>query len=432
MHHWNNLLYVGILPKTETETQKWLRDLEASDIDAVLALTTADKAPMEGKERPEWRERIQDNEGSPLLPIGFRQVRLEELAVDPSLQLDRLGTHELWEQAFSLANSIAESAHIGIFSFSTEQRALALAAAILMVLGRGAEDAIRELNAQGMPQFSTETRKFLAKGIPEPIEKHMYPDDDYDTTGKQDEDMSSVLNVTEEQLDAFQEFMEAPDNFNRHEFQELQQLRATHRTLEDFGLRSILDPAAESWHKSASEEKKNAFQMAFRHLKTRWSSTSDRFNGISLAVLLGMIQPVRSYAPLPLSSQILAATMMAQAAIDADYEIPSQKETVTQARERYEKLLDGRKLKSVETRLERAGVARLGREELDSGSAEGEQTALDDKITALQNIVDAGIPLLDAVMLYQHRYRDDNRRYILEQLPADLFALAGVIMTADS
>lgn len=362
---------------------------------------------------------VNDENEATCVKTGDRAIPVVEVANVLDGIPDELGTHYFWESVFKLAISIKEDARVLLLDDDGLPRAAVIHTALKMVLGDTFDEA-RSLLPKGLHLPGTYV-SLLKKGISEPIAEK---DPGIEDTAAS-KSMEDIFNPSQEELDRFQEWLEAPRNRNRDRYHELLALHEADDSLKASGLRSVFDPLSRQWRQT----KPGAKWRAFRALLEK-ESLFEEEDVASMAIVFrdSILDFLFDYTDTSLDGVILGATLFLNGALDSEFELPVSETSVTRAWNRYNELLDGRKVGGVRNRIDKAHVPILGREHFDSMSTEGESMPLEQKLVDIRKVLDGGISLLDAVMVHRNHYKSKNYRHVLQQLPLDLLALTAAAL----
>ena len=405
-------LFQSRIPSAPTEFSRWTKEITDSDIDFVFCIALPEERDTERKNFDTWEKQSKDR-------ITVIRPSLPDQGVPEDID-----AHEFWANAFFAATSVSENANVLICAAGDLSRAGAFAAAILMIQGFTAEQAIAEAEPHAPAKIDAEYRDFLLQGIREPVEE-LSPDPPTSSSEHSDGKIDVFATISEEDQARFDAWMDAPDNREREAYAELIEVRSCHPSLKQHGLRSVVDIDSQGWKNTSRDQKMEAITRLCEIVSPRdfsvdknelpsWSLMSDRM----------ILRPLYRHTPVDLDTSIIGGALILQAVLDTGFALPVSESETAETLQRYRELLDGRKIRKVQSALEKRGVASLGRDEFDSLSTEGESTPLDEKIASIKRVISAGIPLLDAIMVHRYHYRERQRRYVLEQLPRDLYGLA--------
>ncbi|MEX2445194.1 MAG: hypothetical protein WD492_16440 [Alkalispirochaeta sp.] len=412
-------MYASSVELTGREIATWLTEISENDIERVYALVGLDEFI---KKLPQSKRSVV-SVGDDGMVTGIKTKDTEIPVVNRSEILDEipndLAPHLFWETAFKMANTLREDARVLLLDQSDCSRAATLFTGVRMVFGDSYDDVCKKLPEKIVPEDRYAT--FLKEGITEPIaEKDPGIDDDAEATN-----MNDILNPSSEELDRFDEWVGAPDNWNREQYYELNLVRNYDPILREFGLRSLFDPLSRQWPKTSAEEKYRALRAV---LSKKGILEGKEFHDVVTILDVDVVKPIYEYTKTDLDRMTLGSTLLLQDLLAPKYALPVVSSEVAEVWNRYQELRDGRKVSAVRTRLEKSDAPVLGREQFDSLSHEGSTYPVERKIEDVRKVVTSGIPLLDAVMLHQYHYRAENRRYVLEQLPLDMLALTAVVV----
>lgn len=414
----NRLYALGLAPKGWA-VQEWLSDLEEAGVELIYVLGDFEQAISRMTSGDAAGVKKSQHGGLATLRFGQRDLPvLDRSGVMEAID-EELGPHNFWETVFRITCSMEEDATILLVDGENLAQATAVAVAVHMIRGSSYETALEQLGDEHQPDEPF--RELLSRGITEPVPERE-PDDD---SGTGSEGWDDVLNPPQEKLDQFQTWWDAPDNRNREEYYELQKLRQAHPSLKQHGLRSIIDPLSRQWNQTSRDAKYEAFSALIDKTNFR---EEDHISSIALGFKLELVDGILRYTGTNLDRLILGGSLLLHGALDKGFIFPVSPEEVQTHWNRYHELLDGRKVSSVANRFHKLRLPTLGRDHFDSLSHEGETTPVESKIADVRSVLEGGVPLLDAVMVHRYRYREKNRRYVIEQLPLDLFALTAVVL----
>ncbi len=406
-----SLIQSGI-PKTKSGLDRWTSEVDQNDIDFVFCVLLSKDDDERARYFDRWQKNVVDR-------LTVHILDQPESGVPTGIS-----KHEFWESAFAAATSLSEGARILICGNDDISMVGAFTAAVLMIQGSSVNDAISEAESHAPGPIDESYRDFLSKGIPEPIEE-VELDISGDDDEKENRSLTDALSsISDEDQEQFDEWLSAPDNHKRSAYTELIETRSCDVTLVEYGLRSVVDPSSKGWQMTSRAQKITAIRHLSDLIKPEQGrNETSRLASWATMVEFTILQTMYRYTPVTLDTSIVGAALLLQAVLDEDFALPISEPETKWAFERYRNLLDGRKIRSIEKKFDDSKTTRLGREQFDSLSAEGEQTPIDEKLNAIKSVIDAGIPLLDAIMVYRYRYRDRNRHYVLERLPMDLYGL---------
>jgi hypothetical protein len=390
---WNDLLYLGTVPGTTDSVDQWLKASKDAGIEYVVCLASPEELSAVSPEYASW---VQQTDS--LLPV-------QQLALDPSGPPKGETAHNFWDLAHLAAGTIAEHAPVFVHDESGLLRTTSFATAVLIVRGYSYEDARKALAALGTKEPTSEWADFLKEG----------PTD----TGWEDQTDADGIDET----DPGPNLERRPWSLQRDAYRDLTIAQSAHSSLRSFGLQTLLDPFSPSWTYTSHETKTAAFQALHETISGPDSDFERAYTTHGMMVL----EASRLFIGTRMkASHIVAGALFLHAALDAEFRFPTDSSGIEDLKNRVTELSDGRTVKKVATALDHAGVPPLGRSDLDYLSHEGGSTSVEDKLDHMSRIIRAGIPLVDALMLYWYRYDDGNHDYVIRELPANLFALAGV------
>jgi hypothetical protein len=326
---------------------------------------------------------------TPARPIGesrrtdestFRYVRCTDQMWDVQIPHD-IDTHAFWETAFGVAITISEHISITLQGDGDDTIINRLAAAILMILGSEEDPPL---------PLRSEDHKFLSQGIPESITNS---DDPYET---------------------LQEYS------HRKSFNELMELRGCHSSLQVYGLRSITDPLSEQWCATSREDKLTAIRNI--------AETIDPDCSLLLSWALALMH-LYLYTPINVNRAIICETLLLHAALDPGFTLPIKRSEITELTKRFYRLQNPTRIGEITRQFSKAGIEPLQRSQIDRPVGPEDPLSAETTISTLSAVIQAGIPLLDAITQYCYDYGSNSSRWRLEQLPRDLFILTAHVVT---
>ena len=409
MRNWNATLYFGDMPGRSKPLDSWTTDLGEHGIDQIVCLIPEDEVAQESPEYADWIDRLESDRSGRYLWLGAKRVSFTQVAVHDYRVPEDADAHEFWEAAFSVALAASEGDRVFIHCGAGVGRTGMFAVAVLRILGYSPESALDEIADVGSRPETNEQLQFLSAGIPRPILETQPPADGTEYARR---------------------LANGPNDRNRNTWQEATRLRAAHPVLQRHGLRTIADPFSRAWLATGHDEKMASFDALARHTLGDISDI-DRPDKL----FLGYVQLGRPFATLlsghtrmTPAGPTVAATLFLQAALDNTFALPVSTSEIDVLTERYQKLQTAAKVKALANSFAKKGLGRLplGRHELDSPSAEAKKLSVSDKLANIRNILESGVPLLDAVLVYRAYYTREKREDVVRQLPEDLATLAGV------
>jgi len=426
---WKDSLYVGPPPRSGSRAlQQWQKSLQKNSITYVVTL--ADRKELK-QLSPEYAK----------LMTAAEQRKAEKnrepwKIFEAPIPKDELPTGEeyarFWSIAYHVANTVSEHGRVYVHAADDTARVGLFVGAVLRILKIPKTKVVETLGELGTPLETPEQTKMINAPVPDDSEWCEFFNQEIDT-----DNTATHVNesITDRSARIRAKHREAPPHIHCDCYLSQADARKTHPSLKQYGLSSVFHAFSETWEKTTSAQKYAALRsrmnsdgqveelQALSDLKTKFILRTSR-----IEFDLGCLGSTMRY---PDIGFIVAGSLLLQSAIDDSFALPLSKKDFKAVHERMHALRLQSERNKATTRLSRHGVARLGRAHLDNGCVESDSLSLQGKLDHIARVIETGVPLLDAVMVYYKECDRPSTRYRLNRIAPNLFTLTEMALMPD-
>lgn len=425
---WQKSLYVGPPPGPGAQAlEQWQRLLKERSMTYVVTL--ADRRELK-KLSPEYAKLLTANEQKKAAKNGDPWEVFEAPIPRNTMPTGKVHAR-FWSVAYNVAEAVCEGGRVYIHASGDTARLGLFVGVVLRILNVPKRTVAETLTELGVPLETPEQTSMVNAPVPDNSDygEHFNREFEKDLAESDpDEDLLDYAERIEEQTKE----SPLPAYIQCDCYLSQVAARDTHSSLKKHGLSSLLYAFSESWQKTGPKEKHAALRALAecdrRDIETVPGTSQEleyyaRFQVIARRI--GCLKSSMRYSDM---GMIVAGCLLLQSVLDDSFHLPLSDRSLTRIRERVHALRLKSERDHVTKRLAEKEVEPLDRSQLDYDCVEAESLTPRQKLDHVARVIDAGVPILDAVMDHYKFCDVEQRRYRIGNIAPNLFAMTEMVV----